>query len=59
MKATCGEDFCEVCGECLECYAGDACLDDGEHTWPKQLYADRRPVIVGECDDTGPAAGSR
>lgn len=33
----CGEDFCELCGDCLWCYGGDPCAlnDDMEH-----MYAD-------------------
>ena len=23
----CGEDFCDSCGDCLHCYAGDYCSD--------------------------------
>lgn len=29
----CGEDFCETCGDCLSCYGGEPCLDDGQHYW--------------------------
>ena len=29
----CGKDFCDTCGDCLYCYAGDDCLDGGEHCW--------------------------
>lgn len=30
----CGEDFCEMCGDCLFCFGDDPCLDDGSHVWP-------------------------
>lgn len=30
----CGEDFCERCGECLNCMGWQECLADDEgHTW--------------------------
>ena len=35
----CGEDFCQTCGDCLDCHGGDPCFDfaigesRGEHTW--------------------------
>jgi hypothetical protein len=22
----CGKDFCDTCGDCLNCYAGDGCV---------------------------------
>lgn len=28
----CGDDFCDQCGDCLHCYAGQYC-PSGEHTW--------------------------
>ena len=33
-EPVCGQDFCDSCGECLVCYAGE-CVesDDGEHLW--------------------------
>ena len=34
-EPTCGEDFCESCGDCLSCYGGHECTEssDGEHWW--------------------------
>lgn len=31
----CGEDFCDRCGDCLDCYGGDPCPEaDGlAHSW--------------------------
>jgi hypothetical protein len=34
----CGEDFCDVCGDCLACYGGDDCYngaseEPGVHVW--------------------------
>ena len=31
----CGEDFCDSCGDCLDCYGDDLCpgTEDGEHRW--------------------------
>lgn len=31
----CGEDFCQACGDCLDCYGGDPCHErDGDaHTY--------------------------
>jgi hypothetical protein len=28
----CGEDFCDLCGDCLACYSGDPCPEGG-HSW--------------------------
>jgi ferredoxin len=28
----CGEDFCDLCGDCLACYSGDSCPEGG-HSW--------------------------
>lgn len=29
-----GEDFCDQCGDCLDCYAVDPCWhSSGEHAW--------------------------
>lgn len=28
----CGEDFCDACGDCLECY-GDHDCPEGQHVW--------------------------
>lgn len=33
-RVTCGEDFCDRCGDCLACYGDDPCLDEGNHDWP-------------------------
>lgn len=40
-EPTCGEDFCDACGDCLSCYAGDPCYSSniGEHRWI--VYADK------------------
>lgn len=36
----CGEDFCDDCGDCLHCYAGDSCYaGEGSHLWV--VYSDR------------------
>lgn len=39
MIPRCGEDFCEYCSECLECYGWDPCSisDNGEHLWVKYV----------------------
>lgn len=29
----CGEDFCDRCGDCLDCYGSDPCANGGEHFW--------------------------
>lgn len=29
----CGEDFCDECGDCLHCYGGDSCTEEGGHRW--------------------------
>jgi len=31
----CGKDFCDACGDCLHCYAEDACQssETGLHHW--------------------------
>lgn len=32
----CGEDFCDACGDCLNCYSEEACfVTHGEHVWIK------------------------
>lgn len=33
VEPNCGEDFCDSCGDCLSCYAGDDCLENerGDH----------------------------
>jgi len=30
-----GKDFCDLCGDCLDCYVDDPCPDtkDGKHSW--------------------------
>lgn len=35
LEPRCGEDFCDLCGDCLRCFDGDRCpeTDDGEHRW--------------------------
>ena len=30
---SCGEDFCEDCGDCIACYGGDPCRNDQQHDW--------------------------
>ena len=30
---TCGQAFCENCGDCLYCYAGDDCMFGVIHRW--------------------------
>lgn len=38
-EPVCGEDFCDQCGDCLDCYNGDGCMVGGEwdteaeHRW--------------------------
>ena len=29
----CGQDFCDVCGDCLACYGEDDCKDRRQHIW--------------------------
>jgi len=38
----CGEDFCDTCGDCLDCYAEDRCChnEDGEHMWVEYQEAE-------------------
>jgi hypothetical protein len=56
----CGEDFCDACGDCLDCYGGDPCYESksGEHFWVVYEYPDGlpepppitpNPKIQGEC----------
>jgi len=35
VKPVCGEDFCDTCGDCLNCYGDLTCLrnKDGKHFW--------------------------
>lgn len=35
---TCGEDFCDSCGNCLSCFGDETCYHDrdGKHTWIKR-----------------------
>lgn len=36
-EVSCGEDFCEQCGDCLVCYGDDSCWaggTEGDHEWP-------------------------
>jgi hypothetical protein len=35
-RVTCGEDFCDRCGDCLACYGDDPCYDGGDHNWPSR-----------------------
>lgn len=37
-EPVCGEDFCDLCGDCLSCYTGD-CRTGGEHWWV--VYEDK------------------
>ncbi len=32
-KPICGEDFCDICGDCVECYGNQACTDSWGHRW--------------------------
>jgi hypothetical protein len=40
-EPVCGLDFCDSCGDCLNCYGGDECLEgyDGKHYWV--VYQDK------------------
>lgn len=40
---TCGEEFCEACGDCLHCYDGEECTGtEGEwHVYPEKLYSEK------------------
>ncbi len=29
----CGVDFCDKCGDCLDCYVSDPCYDERIHVW--------------------------
>ena len=29
----CGEDFCEVCGDCMACNGDFPCFDGAPHVW--------------------------
>lgn len=46
----CGEDFCDICGDCLVCYADDPCKDGGDHVWVEydmngmNLYKKLKPL---------------
>lgn len=33
----CGEDFCDICGDCLACYGDLPCVD-GDHLWVKEEH---------------------
>jgi len=48
----CGEDFCDLCGDCLACY-GDYCVhnNDGAHYWVE--YEDEDEVENKEKNDDG------
>lgn len=36
----CGADFCDTCGDCLDCYSDDPCgPSEGYHAWV--VYADQ------------------
>lgn len=39
----CGEDFCDQCGDCLDCYGDDECPENdwGPHRWV--IYAKTEP----------------
>jgi hypothetical protein len=45
---TCCTDYCEVCGDCLDCYAEDGCNGDPDSShvepWPP-----RGPTITPEA----------
>lgn len=41
LHLVCGEDFCEVCGDCLSCYAYDPCNNGAAHIWPETLFAEQ------------------
>jgi hypothetical protein len=46
----CGEDFCDVCGDCLACYGGDPCCPDGTdrsaHRWIRHESAAASMIAV-------------
>lgn len=54
VKVYCGEDFCELCGDCLRCFGEDPCLENtggdgnGEHAWPEEE--------IGDTDTDSPEA---
>lgn len=53
----CGKDFCDRCGDCLDCYGGDPCWDGsesaGDHFWV--TYEDEKGADNGnDGDETTP-----
>lgn len=40
IEPTCGEDFCNYCGDCLHCYVSDPCAEGrgAFHEWV--IYGD-------------------
>jgi len=34
----CGEDFCDLCGDCLYCYGHESCFDGGIDNGPHRWY---------------------
>lgn len=41
-KPSCGEYFCDSCGDCLSCYNDDPCYEnlDEKHVWIKYEKTD-------------------
>lgn len=37
---TCGEDFCDRCGDCLHCHGDDWCFESADHRHNWVVYAD-------------------
>lgn len=49
----CGDDFCDRCGDCLDCYGSDECTDNksnGYHAWV--LYVGDDDARIAELDVT-------
>jgi len=45
----CGVDFCDTCGDCLDCQEGDGCVDDKSCLWV--LYADNTEDFIRQHDE--------
>lgn len=43
-EPVCGEDFCDLCGDCLACYGDQPYPDGGAHRW--LYYEDQLPPDV-------------
>ena len=51
----CGEDYCDTCGDCLDCYIEDDCCgaEGWEHLWVRDATAEELEKYEEEGNEDG------